>query len=118
MSFKTFKLILKDNTVLTGYINGTNFVLKGKADESIFTQDNLSIVKIQVEDQPEVEYSELIFIQQMFFEGEYYLAFRQKTKDEKREERIAQLEKENAELQQRCLETEDALIELAGMQEV
>ena len=111
------KLILKDKTELSFGVNGTNLISKTKIDETLFTEDNLSVVSVQVDKAPAVEYTDLVFIQQILFEGEYYLAFRQKTEDEKREERMAQLEAENAELQQRCLETEAALIEVVDIME-
>ena len=108
------KLFLKDKTELSFKINGTNLVSKKKTPDDILTPDNLSAVKVMV-DGMEQEYTDLILIQQVLFEGEYYLAFREKTEDEKREERMNLLEQENIELKQRCLETEAALIELAGM---
>lgn len=68
---------------LTGLdMNGTNYVSKEKVDETIF-KDNLSTMKVS-DGETETTYTDMVFIQQMeWADGTFYLAFREKTKEEK-----------------------------------
>lgn len=64
-------------------MNGSNYVSKKKVDESIFTNANLSTVKIS-DGETETTYTDVVFIQQMeWVDGTFYLAFREKTDKEK-----------------------------------
>ena len=63
-------------------MNGTNYVSKEKVDETIF-EDNLSTMKVS-DGETETSYTDMVFIQQMeWADGTFYLAFREKTKEEK-----------------------------------
>lgn len=72
-------ITLSDGTKITDLeVNGTNFVSKTKINESIF-KGNLDTVTIS-NGESEVEYTDLIFIQQMEWEdGTFYIAFTEKT---------------------------------------
>lgn len=62
--------------------NGNNFVSKTKIDESIF-EGNLSTMKIY-DGETEETFTDMVFVQQMeWFDGTFYIVFREKTKDEK-----------------------------------
>lgn len=78
-----YTITFADGRKLTGLdMNGTNYVSKEKVDESIF-KDNLS--KMVVSDgNTETTYIDMVFIQQMAWpDGTFFLAFREKTKEEK-----------------------------------
>lgn len=63
-------------------MNGTNYVSKNRIDESIF-DNNLSTIKVS-DGESETTYTDMVFVQQMrWSDGSYYLAFREKTKEEK-----------------------------------
>lgn len=74
---------LANGAKLTGLdMNGTNYVSKEKVDETIF-KDNLSTMKVS-DGETETTYTDMVFIQQMeWADGTFYLAFREKTKEEK-----------------------------------
>lgn len=78
-----YTITLADGKKLTGLeMNGTNYVSKEKVDESIF-KDNLSTMKVS-DGETETVYTDMVLIQQMKWEdGTFYLAFREKTKEEK-----------------------------------
>ena len=78
-----YTITLADGKKLTGLeMNGTNYVSKEKGDESIF-KDNLSTMKFS-DGETETTYTDMVFIQQMeWVDGTFYLAFREKTKEEK-----------------------------------
>lgn len=74
--------IVKQINTLNEYMNGTNYVSKEKVDETIF-KDNLSTMKVS-DGETETTYTDMVFIQQMeWADGTFYLAFREKTKEEK-----------------------------------
>lgn len=79
-----YTITLADGTKLKDLdMNGTNYVSKKKVDESIFTDTNLATVKIS-DGETETTYTDMVFIQQMeWSDGTFYLAFREKTKEEK-----------------------------------
>ena len=81
-----YTIKLADGRELTGLTkNGTNFVSNEKVDESIF-KDNLSTMTVSDGDTEEA-FTDMAFVQQMkWFDGTYYLAFRQKTPSELTEE--------------------------------
>lgn len=73
-----WNITLSDGTKISDLeLNGTNFVSKVKIDESIF-KSNLDTVTISDGEQ-EMQYNDLIFIQQQEWEDGYYIAFAQKT---------------------------------------
>ena len=77
-----YTVTLADGTKLSNLsVNGTNFVSKKKIDESIFT-DNLSTITVS-DGKTESAYNDIVFIQQMELNGEYYIAFREKFAEEK-----------------------------------
>ena len=83
-----YTITLANGTQLTGLDkNGTNYVSKEKVDESIF-KDNLSTMKVS-DGETEITYTDIAFVQQMeWSDGTYYLAFREKTTQEKALEAI------------------------------
>lgn len=78
-----YTITLADGRQITGLSkNGSNFVSENKIDESIF-ENNLSIMKV-FDGETEEIFTDMIFIQQMeWFDGTFYLAFREKTQNEK-----------------------------------
>lgn len=78
-----YTIKLADGRELTGLgKNGTNFVSNEKVDESIF-KDNLSTMTVS-DGETEETFTDMAFIQQMkWADGTFYLAFREKTKEEK-----------------------------------
>lgn len=73
-----WNIALSDGTKISDLeLNGTNFVSKVKIDESIF-KGNLDAVTIS-DGEREMQYNDLIFIQQQELEDGYYIAFTQKT---------------------------------------
>lgn len=78
-----YTITLANGKKLTGLdMNGTNYVSKEKVDETIF-KDNLSTMKVS-DGETETTYTDMVFIQQMeWADGTFYLAFREKTKEEK-----------------------------------
>lgn len=86
-----YTITLKDGTKIENLdMNGTNYVSQTEVDKSIFTSDNLSEMTIfDSETDEETKYEDMIFIQQMkWMDGTYYLAFREKTQEEKLAEAI------------------------------
>lgn len=83
-----YTITLANGTKLTGLdMNGTNYVSKEKVDETIF-KDNLSTMKVS-NGETETTYTDMVFVQQMeWADGTFYLAFREKTKEEKLAEKI------------------------------
>ena len=79
-----YTITLANGKKLTGLdMNGTNYVSKEKVDETIF-KDNLSTMKVS-DGETETTYTDMVFIQQMeWADGTFYLAFREKTKEENR----------------------------------
>ena len=78
-----YTITLANGKNLTGLdMNGTNYVSKEKVDETIF-KDNLYTMKVS-DGETETTYTDMVFIQQMeWADGTFYLAFREKTKEEK-----------------------------------
>lgn len=78
-----YTITLANGKKLTGLdMNGTNYVSKEKVDETIF-ENNLSTMKVS-DGETETTYTDMVFIQQMeWADGTFYLAFREKTKEEK-----------------------------------
>lgn len=78
-----YTITLANGTKLTGLdMNGTNYVSKEKVDETIF-KDNLSTMKVS-DGETETTYTDMVFVQQMeWADGTFYLAFREKTNEEK-----------------------------------
>lgn len=78
-----YTITLANGAKLTGLdMNGTNYVSKEKVDETIF-KDNLSTMKVS-DGETETTYTDMVFIQQMeWADGTFYLAFREKTQQEK-----------------------------------
>ncbi len=78
-----YTITLADGKKLTGLeMNGTNYVSKEKVDETIF-ENNLSTMTVS-DGETEIIYTDMVFIQQMeWADGTFYLAFREKTKEEK-----------------------------------
>jgi hypothetical protein len=86
-----YTITLKDGTKIENLdMNGTNYVSQTEVDKSIFTSDNLSEMTIfDSETNEETKYEDMIFVQQMkWMDGTYYLAFREKTQEEKLAEAI------------------------------
>lgn len=78
-----YTITLANGKKLTGLdMNGTNYVSKEKVDETTF-KDSLSTMKVS-DGETETTYTDMVFIQQMeWADGTFYLAFREKTKEEK-----------------------------------
>ena len=77
-----FKLILADGTALEGFVqNGNNYISKTKVDESLF-EGNLSTLTI-TDGETVIEMHDAELIQQVEFDGEYYLCFREISAEEK-----------------------------------
>lgn len=78
-----YTITLTDGTKLKNLdMNGTNYVSKEKVDETIF-ENNLSTMTVS-DGETEITYTDMVFIQQMeWADGTFYLAFREKTKEEK-----------------------------------
>jgi len=78
-----YTITLADGQQLTGLTkNGDNFVSKTKVDESIFV-NNLSTMTVS-DGETEVTMTDVQFIQQMeWFDGSWYLAFREISQEEK-----------------------------------
>lgn len=78
-----YTITLADGKQLTWLeMNGDNYVSKTKVDEKIF-KDNLSTMKVS-DGKTEETYKDMVFIQQMeWADGTFYLAFREKTAQEK-----------------------------------
>lgn len=79
-----YTITLADGTKIKNLdMNGTNYVSKKKIDESILTETNLKTVTIS-DGETEETYSDWEFTQQMEWEdGTFYLAFHEKTEQEK-----------------------------------
>ncbi len=78
-----YTITLADGRELTGLLkNGDNFVSSEKVDENIF-KDNLSVMAVSDGETEEI-FRDMVFIQQMEWEdGTFYLAFHEKTPQEK-----------------------------------
>lgn len=87
-----YTITLADGRKLTDLgLNGTNFISKTKIDESIF-EDNLSKMTIS-DGETETTYRDMKFIQQMeWADGTFYLAFCEKSVQEKLEEELTSLQ--------------------------
>jgi hypothetical protein len=79
-----YTITLADGTKIKNLdMNGTNYVSEKKIDESIFTETNLKTVTIS-DGETEETYSDWEFTQQMeWADGTFYLAFHEKTEQEK-----------------------------------
>lgn len=78
-----YTITLADGRKLTGLDkNSDNFVSTEKVDESIF-ENNLSTMTVS-DGETEETFKDMVFIQQMeWADGTFYLAFREKTQQEK-----------------------------------
>lgn len=78
-----YTITLADGRKLTGLSkNGDNFISTEKVDETIF-KDNLSTMTVS-NGETEETFKDMVFIQQMeWADGTFYLAFREKTPQEK-----------------------------------
>lgn len=86
-----YTITLADGRQLTELeINGSNYVSKDRVDESIF-DGNLTTMIVDNGERTET-YMDMVFIQQMELNGEYYLAFRPKTQHEKDTEKMNDME--------------------------
>lgn len=105
-----YTITLADGKKLTGLImNGTNYVSKEKVDETIF-KNNLSTMKV-FDGETETTYTDMIFIQQMeWSDGTFYLAFREKTKEEKLSEFITKNINEMTDIQCALVEIYEMII--------
>lgn len=84
-----YTITLSNGTKLKNLdMNGSNYVSKTKVDESIFTSANLATMTVS-DGETETTYTDVVFIQQMeWADGTFYLAFREKTREEKLVEAI------------------------------
>lgn len=94
----TYTITLADGTVLENLqINGNNFISAEFVEDSVF-DNNLSTVTFSYEDK-ERTYHNMVLIQNMVYDGKSWFILAEKTAEQIREERIAELEAQNAELQ-------------------
>lgn len=93
-----YTITLADGSQLTGLSkNGDNFVSETKVDESIFT-DNLSTMTVS-DGETEETFTDMVFIQQMeWADGTFYLAFREKTEQEKADDSLTDIQMALAEV--------------------
>lgn len=93
---KVYTLTLADGRQLTGLgLNGTNFVSAEKVDEAIFT-NNLSTMTVS-DGETERTYHHVELIQQQKqLDGDWYLAFREKTAQELAAEALKEAMASNA----------------------
>lgn len=84
-----YTITLADGTKLSNLdMNGDNYVSQTEVDTSIFTEKNLTTVIIS-DGETTTEYADLVFIQQMkWSDGTFYLAFREKTEEERLMEKL------------------------------
>ena len=82
-----YEITLADGTKISRLgMNGDNYISETKVDESVF-RNNLSTMVVS-DGETEIEYHYVELIQQMeWADGTWYLAFREKTDAELREER-------------------------------
>lgn len=91
-----YTITLADGTELTGLgKNGDNFVSQDRIDESIF-DDNLSVMTVFDGETETVYHNVELIQQQKWFDGSWYLAFREKTTQEQTMERLNKAVSENA----------------------
>lgn len=89
-----YTITLADGRKLTGLgKNGDNFVSAKKVDETIF-KDNLSVMTVSDGETETVYHNAELIQQQEWFDGSWYLAFRELTESEQKEKAV------NAKLQE------------------
>ena len=89
-----YTITLADGRKLTGLgKNGDNFVSSEKVDETIF-KDNLSVMTVSDGKTETVYHNAELIQQQEWFDGSWYLAFRELTESEQKEKAV------NAKLQE------------------
>ena len=89
-----YTITLADGQKLTGLgKNGDNFVSAKKVDESIF-KDNLSVMTVSDGETETVYHNAELIQQQEWFDGSWYLCFREQTENERKEQEF------NAKLQE------------------
>ena len=105
-----YTITLANGKKLTGLeMNGTNYVSKEKVDETIF-KDNLSTMMVS-DGESETTYTDMVFIQQMEWDdGTFYLAFREKTKEEKLEEFITKNINDMTDIQSALIEIYEMIL--------
>lgn len=78
-----YTITLADGRQLTGlYKNGDNFVSAERVDEGIF-KDNLSVMTVSDGETETVYHHVELIQQQKWMDGAYYLAFRERTEQER-----------------------------------
>lgn len=83
-----YKLILADGTELKGFTkNGDNYITDTKVDEDVF-EGNLDTLTVTNGEDDTRELTNAQLIQQIEFDGKYWLCFREKSEQEIKEERI------------------------------
>lgn len=92
----TYTITLADGTQLSGLgMNGNNFVSAQKIDERIF-QDNLSVMTVSDGETEESYHNVELVQQQEWFDGSWYLVFREKSSQEVAMERLKGAVENNA----------------------
>ena len=89
-------------------LNGTNYVSGTKVDESIF-KENLKTMTIS-DGKVETTYHDMVFVQQMEYEGKFYLAFREKEPEEILEEQLKQSQQNVTDLQMALADVYELII--------
>lgn len=83
---KVYTITLADGQQLTNLgLNGNNYVSQTKVDENIF-KDNLSVMTVCDGETETVYHNVELVQQQKWFDGSWYLCFREKTPEEIRAE--------------------------------
>ena len=89
-------------------LNGTNYVSEKKIDESIF-KGNLKTFSV-FNGEIETTYNNIVFVQQMEYEGKYYLAFREKEPEELLTEEVEQHKQSVTDLQMALADVYELII--------
>ena len=93
---KVYTLTLADGRQLTGLgLNGTNFVSAEKVEETIFT-NNLSTMTVSDGETERIYHHVELIQQQKQLDGDWYLAFREKTAQELAAEALKKAMSSNA----------------------
>jgi len=94
----TYTITLADGTKLENLLlNGNNFISAEFVEDSVF-DNNLSTVTFSYGEK-ERTYHNMVLIQNTVYDGKSWFILAEKTAEQVREERIAELEAQNAELQ-------------------
>lgn len=93
----TYTITLADGTVVENLqLNGNNFISDTLIEDSVF-DNNLSTVTFSYGEK-EKTYHNMVLIQNMVYGGKSWFILAEKTAEQIREERIAELEAQNADL--------------------